>query len=275
MNGLTFNNGKTTHLLGNTAGTTARSLMIGGGLTSADSARAVTIGDDPGTFGAVNIVLGANQTWNTNSKAMTLTAPGVISGSASLTKTGNGTLALSGFNTFDGVLTVSTGILSVSSISDGSFPSPLGASTNAASNLLLGNFTTLKYTGAAASSDRSFTINGTGTNHGATIDASGSGALSLTSSTTPAYGATNQTRTLTLAGTNTCNNTLSALIANNGVSTNAVTLAKSGKGTWVLNGSSANLYPQCQYHGRRQVFDHRSGPNANAQSRRTLVHRSA
>lgn len=239
VNGLIFNNGKTTNLLGNTADTTARALTIGsGGITTADSARAVTIGGIPGTFGAVNVALGADQTWNTNSKAMTLTVPGIISGSVNLTKAGNGTLVLSGDNTFDGVVTVTKGFLSLTSIADGSLPSTLGASTNAAANLLLGHGTTLKYTGPAASSDRSFTINGTANNHRATLDASGSGALNLTSPDTPAYGTPNQPRALTLAGTNTDDNTLSALIANNG--TGATTLVKVGQGTWVLNGSTAN-----------------------------------
>lgn len=110
-------------------------------------------------------------------------------------------------------------------------------SGGAASNLLLGNGTTLTYTGGAASTDRSFTINGTAAGHGATLDASGSAAINFTSTASPAYGTADQTRTLTLTGSNTSTNTLAANIADNG--TGAVSVAKTSSGTWVLSGNSS------------------------------------
>jgi autotransporter-associated beta strand protein len=65
--------------------------------------------------------------------------------------------------------------LSATTLANGGAASSIGSSTNAASNLVLQGGA-LKYEGAAASTDRLFTI---GTS-GATIDASGSGAVSFT-----------------------------------------------------------------------------------------------
>ena len=60
-------------------------------------------------------------------------------------------LTLSGANTYAGPTTISAGILAVSSLADGGTASNLGASTNAAANLVL-NGGTLRYTGAAQTS---------------------------------------------------------------------------------------------------------------------------
>jgi autotransporter-associated beta strand protein len=65
--------------------------------------------------------------------------------------------------------------LSATTLANGGAASSIGSSTSAASNLVLQGGT-LKYEGAAASTDRLFTI---GTS-GATIDASGAGAVSFT-----------------------------------------------------------------------------------------------
>src|SRR5262249_41920993 len=127
--------------------------------------------------------------------------------------------------------------LSAAVLADGLSNSSIGKSSNAASNLLINNGSTLKYTGAAASTDRSFTINGTAAGHSAILDASGSGAINFTNSATPAYGTNNQTRTLTLRGTNTGNNTLAAAITDNG--TGAVSLSKLDAGTWMLSGANS------------------------------------
>ena len=169
------------------------------------------------------------------------TISGVIrtsSGTAGLTKTGVGPLILTGANTFNGPVTVSQGILSVNSINTVANANPLGKSSAAASNLLLANGTTLQYTGGAASCDRSFTINGTNAGDSASLDASGSGALNLTSTATPAYGTADQTRTLVLTGSYAGgNNILAANIANNGAG--AVSVTKTGAGTWQLSGASS------------------------------------
>jgi fibronectin-binding autotransporter adhesin len=155
-----------------------------------------------------------------------------------ITKANSGTWVLSGANTYNGPTTIaaSGGTLSLSSIDVVANPNPLGQSPAAAANLLLGNGTTLKFTGSAASTDRAFTINGTAANHSATLDASGTGAINFTSTNSPAYGTAAQTRTLILTGTNTGANTLAASIGNN--TTAAVSLIKNGVGNWVLSGSN-------------------------------------
>jgi autotransporter-associated beta strand protein len=136
---------------------------------------------------------------------------------------------------------VQLGTLVATKLADGGSPSSIGQSSNAAANLLIANGTVLKYTGTGDSTDRAFTINGTNDDgQSGTLDASGSGAINWTGTAAVAYGTTNKTRTLTLTGSSTATNTLKALIGNNG--TSAVSLAKAGQGTWVLNGPVVNTY---------------------------------
>ena len=65
--------------------------------------------------------------------------------------------------------------VSVSSLANGGTASGLGSSSNAASNLVLSGGT-LQYTGSGASTDRLFTVGA----NGATLDASGTGAVNFT-----------------------------------------------------------------------------------------------
>ena len=64
-----------------------------------------------------NITLGANQTWTANSGGSTgtaaLTVSGQISGGFGITKAGNGTLTLSGSNSYTGATTVSAGVVNI------------------------------------------------------------------------------------------------------------------------------------------------------------------
>ena len=74
------------------------------------------------------------------------------------TKAGGGIWVLSGASTYTGVTTMSgTGVLKVSSLANGGSASSIGASTNAASNLVL-NGGTLQYTGGAVSTSRVFSL---------------------------------------------------------------------------------------------------------------------
>ena len=54
----------------------------------------------------MDVVLGANQTWNSANSTRTMSITGNISGNATLTKSGSGTLVLSGTNSYTGITTV-------------------------------------------------------------------------------------------------------------------------------------------------------------------------
>jgi fibronectin-binding autotransporter adhesin len=153
------------------------------------------------------------------------------SNKTSLRKSGTGTWAVTGLNTQTGGTTISGGTLSINTFANGGTASSLGASSSSASNLTLSGGATLRYTGAATSSDRLFTLSGS-----ASLDASGTGALSLTN--TGSLSITGSTaRTLTLTGTNTGANTLSAAISEPSASFQT-SLTKTGAGNWTLAGAS-------------------------------------
>ena len=222
-------------------------LQYTGAAVSTD--RLFSVGTNGGTLdasgtGAVNFTNTGNMGFNSQTGTRTLTLKGgntgnntlaaIISdntGATSLVKSGTGTWVLSGLNTYAGVTTVSGGVLSISSLANGGSASGIGAASNAVTNLVL-NGGTLQYTGAAVSTDRLFSV---GTN-GGTLDASGTGAVNFTNTGNMGFNSQTGTRTLTLKGGNTGNNTLAAVIGDN--SGNATSVAKSGNGTWLLTGTN-------------------------------------
>ena len=146
-------------------------------------------------------------------------------------------VTLSGNSSYSGVTTLNNGTLSVSSLANGGANSNIGASTNAASNLIFSAGSALKYTGTGQSSDRLFTYSSTVDNSGWRLESSGTGALKLTNTGSIAFaGSSNQIRTLTLDGSNTADNTLAAGLTNNG--TGATNLTKVGDGKWIISGTS-------------------------------------
>ncbi|WP_408953732.1 autotransporter-associated beta strand repeat-containing protein [Lysobacter sp. Hz 25] len=236
----------------------AGNLVIGGGAAlsytgpSQSSDRLFTVGVGGGTLdasgtGALNLTnTGAIALSGTNT-ARTFTLSGTNTGDntlaaqldnngtgvSSLTKTGTGTWILTNNNSsYTGVTTISGGVLGVSQLANGGAASGIGASSSAASNLVIGNGSTLRYTGAGDSTDRLFTLAS-----GVTfIESSGTGAVDFTNTGTIGLANPNVARTIALGGTNTGNNTLAGIIGNAG--TGITTLAKNDSGTWALTGNN-------------------------------------
>jgi autotransporter-associated beta strand protein len=191
------------------------------------------------------LVLPTTVTFNNNSLIYSVTSSSGkdIGGTASLTKSGLSTVALSGgFNSYTGITTVNGGTLSVGTLANGGTASDIGAAANSAGNLLF-NSGTLQFIGGTATSDHLFTL----TTAGGAIDASGSGLLNLNNAGLVGYSGTGA-RVLTLTGTNA--GTLAASIADNGGSTS---LAKNGAGTWVLTGTNTESGATTIANGELQI----------------------
>ena len=218
-------------------GSTNRQFTLGASATSkldasGTGAIAFTHGG-PLTFASANtaqtLTLGGTNTGN-NIFAAQITNNG--SGLTRLTKNDIGTWVLTNAgSTYTGVTTINGGVLAVDKLSDGLLASSIGASSAAASNLIIGNGSTLRYTGSGDTTNRLFTLSA-----GVTfIESSGTGAIVFTDTGPVTLQSANQARTIALGGTNTGNNTLAGSIGNAGLG--VTTLAKNDSGTWVLTGN--------------------------------------
>lgn len=187
----------------------------------------------PLTFASANtaqtLTLGGTNTGN-NILAAQITNNG--SGLTRLTKNDAGTWVLTNAgSTYTGVTTVNGGVLAVDKLSNGGVASSIGASSAVAANLVIGNGSTLRYTGSGDTTNRLFTLSA-----GVTfIESSGTGAIVFTDTGLVTLASNNQARTIALGGINTGNNTLAGSIGNAG--TGVTTLAKNDSGTWVLTGN--------------------------------------
>ena len=189
-------------------------------------------GDQSYTLAGPNtITFGGSSAIAVDSGSHTISVPIAVSGGGGVTIGGVGELTLSGANSYTGPTVVNVGMLNITSMANGGSPSPLGASSSDAANLVLNS--TLRYVGSGHSSDRLFTVP-TGT---PTLDASGTGALNLSNPGSLALSGSGS-RTLVLTGTNTGNNTLSAVLMDSAPLTAPTSLVKGGPGKWVLAGGN-------------------------------------
>ncbi|MBC7783337.1 MAG: autotransporter-associated beta strand repeat-containing protein, partial [Burkholderiales bacterium] len=261
----------------------AGTLSVGANNNLGDEATGATLNFNGGTLRATSTFGLFNVTAGINDRAVTLgggggtlevtgsndlTVSGTISNATAfrfgpLVKTGSGTLTLSNAgNTYGGATIIRAGTLSVSTLADGGVASNIGNSAAAAPALVLDGGT-LRYTGGLVSSNRAFTL----TPNGGTLDASGSDALTL-SSTFAGIASGTGNRTLTLRGSNTNNNTLAAMMINPSSGTTGIT--KMDAGRWVLT-NTANAHTGDTTVGGGTLA--LSAPNTNniASSARILV----
>jgi autotransporter-associated beta strand protein len=191
----------------------------------------------PGTVPTVTLTGGGATTPAT----VTASALNTANTSGGLTKINTGTLNLTGLNTYAGATTINGGTIDVQTggiLANGGLASAIGASSNAAANLVL-NGGILRFSGTAATStDRNYTL---GANGGG-FDASGTtnGAMTISGDMTATESTGTQALILTGTGTGSATGTLSGAI-NNGTGSNVTSVIKGGTGTWNLNSTASNF----------------------------------
>ncbi|WP_210239908.1 autotransporter-associated beta strand repeat-containing protein, partial [Mesorhizobium sp. B3-1-9] len=220
-----------------TGGSTNRQFTLGAGGSTLDSSGTGAIQftyAGPATLAGAGIARTLTLTGtNTGTNILAARLDDNVAGVTSLAKTGTGTWRLTNqASSYTGATTIGGGILIVDKLADGGMASSIGASSNAAGNLVIGKDSTLRYVGTGDTTDRQFTLD-TGVTY---IQSSGTGALVFASTGTVSLTGTNATRTIALGGTNTGLNTMGGAIGDNG--TGATTLAKNDSGTWVLTGNN-------------------------------------
>lgn len=202
-------------------------------------------------IGAFNVTVGnvtlPNSATNALSGTGTLTGAGtmtvnrgtvspVLAGTFNLIKqTASQTVVLAaGNSSYSGYTHVQNGTLSIGSMANAGSNSSIGAPTGDNAIIRMGNTTTtgvLQYTGAAASSDRTFNL--VGSTGGAIIDNDGTGALTLSGNI---HGTEVGSKTLTLQGATTGFNNVFSGSIDQCISVLALTKAEAG--TWELMNAS-------------------------------------
>lgn len=213
----------------------------------------------PGSGTAKLNLSGTAPVIDTGSVTATISA-GII-GSAGLTKSGTGTLTLSGANTFTGKTIISAGTVSINTIgSVGAVSSSLGAPVDATSGTIdLGG--TLIYTGGTKTSDRVFDLTATGTirnDGGGTLTLSGgitsvnkkinfrgTGSMTVSGVIATGNGQVYRTEYGTLTLNNAANSFAGAVtVAQGTVSVNSIsdvgTPSALGQGTSIILGQTSN-----------------------------------
>ncbi|MEI6073774.1 MAG: autotransporter-associated beta strand repeat-containing protein, partial [Verrucomicrobiae bacterium] len=258
LSGANTYTGNTT-VSGGTLAYGANDAILSGNVTVNGAGAVLAMGNYSDTVGTVTLTSGSitgagsgvltatSFVMNTPDAATSVTA--ILGGAAAtLTKSGAGTLTLSGANTYAGATTISAGTLSVGTIGNGGVAGNLGQATNAAANIVFDGGTLL-YTGASSVSDRAFTINAGKT---ATINTTNN--LTLAG---PTGAATTGTLTkigvgtLTLTGATTfTGNTLvneGTLALGNNLALQSSTIDTSGKGVISVTGFTTPTFGGLSY----------------------------
>ncbi|WP_050026662.1 autotransporter-associated beta strand repeat-containing protein [Verrucomicrobium sp. BvORR034] len=248
--GTTFVNQGTVRLAGSgTLGAAANGLTVRQEGTVDLNGIALTIGAFNGA-GTVTNGSGTSAVLTIGTGSATGLYTGLISGNLGLSKTGTGTIRITGAHTYTGVTTIggtgTTSILDVVNLADGGAASSIGQSSNAAANLVF-NGGILNYIGSTVSTDRSFTL-GAGASAGRIN--SNTGAYLLGGSSTfagslifsgpgPIAFLNSGARTLTLGGASTGDNEIRLQLIDNG--SDKTSLSKEEAGLWIL-GNAGNSY---------------------------------
>jgi len=218
-----------------------QNLTLNGAMTQSGGNRSLT-SSTTGTFTQAGSVFLSELAGTGRTLTLTGVNNGTVAGAiadfngvgtaGNINKSGNGTWSLTNANsTYTGTTQLNGGVLEVSTLANGGTQSSIGASSNAAANLLFTNGS-MRYTGGATTTDRLFTWS---TAAGA-LQASGTGAVNFNNTGAVAWGTAGTGRTIILGGTNTGNNTLAAQINNNGAG--VVIITKADAGRWVLTNSN-------------------------------------
>ncbi len=169
----------TARTINNSSTTAAGILTLNGATVNAiantilrnSTTTALTITNGTGT-GTMGLALG-NATNNIVQITSTggITINSIISGVGSpltLQGGGGGTLSLSGVNTYTGVTTILSSVLSINSFTNGGVAGSLGMASNASANLVLTGGT-LSYAGGSTTTDRGMTFGGAAGNRAITV----------------------------------------------------------------------------------------------------------
>ena len=167
------------------------------------------------------------------------TISGNISGTGGITKTGNGTLYLTGTNTYTGDTAVNAGSLMVTSLGSSTGTGNSSVGVWSSNKVTVGSGTTtayLTYLGTGETSDRLIEMGGSTTGSAALI-ASGTDAWVLSNVT---GGSGTGARTLYLRGDSYANNEITGATAvlTDGTGGGTVSVTKDDNATWILSGQN-------------------------------------
>ncbi|BCX46740.1 hypothetical protein HAHE_06480 [Haloferula helveola] len=209
-----------------------------------NNANGAKLGGAGGDYAGNILINAGGLLWISTNASQTLS--GVISGDGALLKSYNGTLTLSGSNTYTGRTSIApsttsgAGVLEVSSFNSVNGGTPLMASSSLGAPTTVSNGTidlggptnvqggaTLRYIGSGETTDRVVNVQ-LGANTSRIIDASGTGLLKFTSAFT-SVGGTYNTTTLQLIGSGDGE-------ISQGLPFAFAALTKNGSGTWTLGG---------------------------------------